>query len=77
MQEPLQGPFDIQSGEKREQRIQIMRTYKSEQFQVTPLEVLNELRLEFESYQENQLAQIFNNLLREIEIKTALAWRAP
>jgi hypothetical protein len=51
-----------------------MRTYKSEQFQVTPLEVLIELRLEFESYQENQLAQIFNNLLREIEIKTTLAW---
>ncbi len=53
-----------------------MRTYKSEQFQVTPLEVFNELRLEFESYQENQLAQIFKNLLREIEIKTALAWTA-
>jgi hypothetical protein len=53
-----------------------MRTYKSEQFQVTPLEVLNELRLEFECYQENQLAKIFNNLLREIEIKTALAWAA-
>ena len=76
MQEPLQGPFDIQIGERRQQRIQIMRTYKSEQFQVTPLEVLNELRLEFESYHENQLAQIFNNLLREIEIKTALAWAA-
>jgi hypothetical protein len=57
-----------------------MRTYKSDQFQATPLEVLNELRLEFESYQENQLAQIFNNLLQEIQIKqeieinTALAW---
>lgn len=33
-----------------------MRTYTPEQFQATPLEVLNELRLEFESYQENQLA---------------------
>ena len=77
MQEPLQGPFHIQTGERREQRIQIMRTYKSEQFQVAPLEVLNELRLEFESYQENQLAQIYNDLLREIQIKTALAWRAP
>jgi hypothetical protein len=72
----LQGPFHIQNRERREQRILIMRTYKSEQFQVTPLEVLNELRLEFESYQENQLAQIHNDLLREIKIKTALAWSA-
>jgi hypothetical protein len=77
MQETLQGLFPIQNGEKREQRIQIMRTYKSEQFQATPLEVLNELRLEFESYEENQLAKIYNDLLREIQIKTALAWRAP
>lgn len=77
MFEPLQGPFHIQNGEAREQRIEIMRTYMPEQFQVTPLEVLNDLRLEFEAYQENQLAQIFNNLLREITIKTALAWRAP
>ncbi len=72
----MQGPFHIQNRERREQRILIMRTYKSEQFQVTPLEVLNELRLEFESYQENQLAQIHNDLLREIKIKTALAWSA-
>lgn len=39
-----------------------MLTYTPEQFQVTSLEVLNELRLEFESYQENQLGQIFKNL---------------
>lgn len=62
MVKPLQGPFQIQKGEGREQRIQIMRTYTPEQFRVTPLEVLNELRFEFESYQEKQLAQIFKNL---------------
>ena len=62
MVEPLRGPFHIQNGEGREQRIQIMRTYTPEQFQVTPLKVLNELRLEFESYQEKQLAQILKNL---------------
>ena len=39
-----------------------MRTYTPEQFQVTPLEVLNNLRLEFETYQEKQLGQIFKNL---------------
>jgi len=77
MFEPLQGPFHIQNGEAREQRIEIMRTYTPEQFQVTPLEVLNDLSLEFEAYHENQLAQIFNNLLQEITVKTALAWGAP
>lgn len=62
MVEPLQGPFHIQNGEGREQRIQIMRTYTPKQFQVTPLGVLNGLCLEFESYQEKQLAEIFKNL---------------
>lgn len=62
MFEPLQGPFHIQHGEARQQRIEIMRTYTPEQFQATSLEVLNDLRIEFETYQNDQLTQIFRNL---------------
>lgn len=54
-----------------------MRTYTPEQFQATPLRVLNELRLELENYPENQLELTLQNLKREITIKTALSWGVP